>query len=181
MKDANTQLLHDESLVSKIYFIRGQKVMLDRDLAELYGIETNVLKQAVKRNISRFPSDFMFGLMKPEFENLRSQFVTSSWGGTRYAPMAFTEQGIIMLSSVLGSQRAVDVNIRVVRLFIRLREIVSSNKEILQKLTELEKRMDSTNADVQNIFAVLRELVNPPQPSPEPQREQIGYKRNNKA
>ena len=180
MKDANTPLLPDEALINKICFIRGQKVMLDRDLAELYGIETKVLKQAVKRNISRFPSDFMFELTNTEFENLRSQFVTSSWGGTRYVPMAFTEQGIIMLSSVLGSQRAVDVNIRVVRLFIRLREIVSSNKEILQKLTELEKRMDATNEDVRNIFAVLRELVNPPQSSPEPQREQIGYKRNNK-
>ncbi|MEA3428918.1 MAG: ORF6N domain-containing protein [Thermodesulfobacteriota bacterium] len=100
-----------ETIASKIYLIRGIKVMLDADLAGLYGVETKVLKQAVRRNIKRFPSDFMFKLTKDEFQNLRSQFVTSSWGGARYIPMAFTEQGVAMLSSVLKSDRAIEVNI----------------------------------------------------------------------
>ncbi len=109
--------------MSKIYLIRGQKVMLDMDLAELYGVETKQLKRAVRRNEKRFPLDFMFELANDEFENLRSNFGTSSWGGIRYAPMAFTEQGVAMLSSVLNSDRAILVNIRIIRIFTRMREI----------------------------------------------------------
>ena len=175
MGDSKT-LLPDEALASKIYFIRGQKVMLDRDLAALYGVETKQLKRQVKRNIYRFPEDFMLELTTEEV--LRCQFGTLKRGEhAKYPPYAFTEQGIIMLSSVLNSRRAVEVNIRVVRVFIRLREMISTNKEILHKLEQLEKRMDNKDAEVQNIFDVLHELVDPQRPP----REQIGYKRNNKA
>jgi hypothetical protein len=177
MQETKTTLLNDEALVNKIYFIRGQKVMLDRDLAELYGVETKQLKRQVKRNIYRFPEDFMFELNEDELENWRRQFGTSNSiiMGLRYLPMAFTEQGIIMLSSVLNSKRAIEVNIRVVRIFIRLREIISTNKEIMHKLEQLEKRMDGKDQEIQNIFAVLRQLVEQPQPEQSP-REQIGYK-----
>ena len=168
----------DETIVNKIYFIRGQKVMIDRDLAELYGVETKVLKQAVKRNLERFPSDFMFELSTQEFMNWRSQFVTSNSDkmGLRYAPFCFTEQGVTMLSSVLNSKRAIEVNIRIVRLFIRLREIVSTNKEILQKLNQLEKRLDTHSEEIEEIFTALRQLVNP-ESKP---RKLIGYKTNTK-
>ena len=128
-----------------IYLIRGQKVMLDRDLAELYRVETKVLKQAVKRNIDRFPPDFMFKLTYQEVRNLRSQFVTSSsqqWGGTRYEPMAFSEHGVAMLSSVLRSKRAVQVNIEIMRAFVRLREMLSSHKDLERKLSALENKYD---------------------------------------
>ena len=107
----------------KIYLIRDLKVMIDRDLAELYGVETKKLKQAVKRNIERFPNDFMFELNQEEFENLRSQFVTSIWGGARYKPMAFTEQGVAMLSSVLNSKRAIAINIKIIRIYNKLRQL----------------------------------------------------------
>jgi len=110
-----TKLIPIELIASKIYLIRGIKVMLDRDLAELYGVETKVLKQAVRRKVDRFPTDFMFELTRNEFNNLRSQIVTSSWGGTRYLPMAFSEHGVLMLSSVLSSERAVQVNIHPVK------------------------------------------------------------------
>jgi len=110
-----TKLIPIELIASKIYLIRGIKVMIDRDLAELYGVETKVLKQAVRRKVDRFPADFMFELTRNEFNNLRSQIVTSSWGGTRYLPMAFSEHGVLMLSSVLSSERAVQVNIHPVK------------------------------------------------------------------
>ena len=119
----NNLMLPDEIIMNKIYLIRDQKVMIDRDLAELYGVETKVLKQQVKRNVERFPGDFMFELTKGEFDNLRSQFVTSSWGGARYLPMVFTEQGVAMLSSVLRSQQAIRVNIQIMRIFTKIREI----------------------------------------------------------
>jgi hypothetical protein len=117
-----------ERITSKIYLIRGMKVMLDRDLAELYDVETKVLKQAVRRNIDRFPEDFMFELSKEEFKNLRSQFVTSSWGGVRYRPYAFTEQGVAMLSSVLKSERGIRVNIQIMRAFIKLRQFAQTHE-----------------------------------------------------
>lgn len=112
-----TKIISTELLAEKIHLIRGQRILLDRDLAELYGVETKTLKQAVKRNIKRFPDDFIFELTKAEFENLRSQFVTSSWGGARYRPMAFTEQGVAMLSGILNSDRAINVNIEIMRTF----------------------------------------------------------------
>ena len=130
-KSDNSTLIPDEVIMKKIYLLRGSKVMLDRDLADLYEIETKQLKRAVRRNISRFPKDFMFELSPEEFNNLRSQFGTSSWGGPRYVPMAFTEHGVIMLASVLNSERAIHVNIQIVRVFTRMSEILTSLKELL--------------------------------------------------
>jgi phage regulator Rha-like protein len=133
-----------EMLEKKILLIRGEKVMLDADLAELYGVETKMLVRAVKRNVDRFPSDFMIQLNKEEFENLRFQFGTlSRWGGRRYLPYAFTEQGVAMLSSVLNSDRAIKVNIEIMRAFVRLWQMLASNKELTKRLDELEKKYDS--------------------------------------
>ena len=129
-------------IAEKIHLIRGAKVMLDRDLATLYGVENRVLKQAVRRNKKRFPKDFMFELTKTEFENLRSQIVISSWGGLRYAPMAFTEQGVAMLSSVLHSNRAIQVNIQIMRVFIKLRQMSISQEELKQKIIAMEGKYD---------------------------------------
>src|SRR3954452_6702169 len=123
----------DEAIISKIFFIRGQKVMLDVDLAALYQVETKQLKRQVRRNIDRFPKDFMFELNIEEFENLRSQFGTSSWGGLRYRPMAFTEQGVSMLSGILNSAVAIQVHIRIIRIFTKMREMLLSNQDILLK------------------------------------------------
>ena len=127
--------------MSKIYVIRGQKVMLDMDLAELYGVETKQLKRAVRRNEKRFPMDFMFELSQKEFENLRSNFGTSRWGGIRYAPMAFTEQGVAMLASVLNSPRAIQVNIQIVRAFVNLRQMISTHDDLRNKIESMEKNM----------------------------------------
>jgi len=148
-----------ERIEKSILLIRGQKVILDRDLADLYGVETKVLKQAVRRNIARFPEDFMFELKKDEFANLRSQFVTSSspqWGGPRYRPMAFTEQGVAMLSSVLNSTRAIEVNILIMRAFVRLREMVSSHKDLLRKVEEMERKYDH---QFQVVFEAIKQLM----------------------
>src|SRR5882757_7328506 len=125
--------LPDEVIIGKIYFIRGQKIMVDRDLAELYGVETKRLKEAVRRNLNRFPEDFMFEMTKEEFENWRSQFVISNLDkqGLRHAPFCFTEQGVTMLSCVLNSERAISVNIRIIRIFTRLREMLLTHKDIL--------------------------------------------------
>jgi hypothetical protein len=153
-----------------ILLIRNQKVILDADLAELYEVETRVLIQAVKRNSERFPEDFMFQLNHEEFAVLRSQSVTSSdWGGRRYPPYAFTEQGVAMLSSVLRSRRAVQVNIEIMRAFIRLRQMLSSHTELARKLNALEKRYD---AQFREVFDAIRELMAPP----EPKRRRIGFK-----
>ena len=124
--------------MGKIYLIRGKKVLLDKDLAELYGVETKQLKRAVRRNLTRFPEDFMFELNTNEFNDLRSQFGTSSWGGSRYLPMAFTEHGVLMLASVLNSDRAISVNIQIVRIFTRMREMLASHAEILHRLEKIE-------------------------------------------
>jgi hypothetical protein len=157
-------LVPTEVIVTKIVFLRGEKVLLDRDLAELYGIKTKVLKQAVRRNIKRFPEDFMFELTKEEFENWRSQFVTSNRDkmGLRYPPMAFTEQGVAMLSSVLNSDQAIDVNIAIMRAFVQLRKIIASNEELARKLKELEKRLEKHDEDIGLIFEAIRELMTPP-------------------
>ncbi len=133
-------ILPDEAVISKIYLIRNQKVMLDRDLAELYGVETRVLNQAVKRNESRFPSDFMFQLDEQELKNLISQIVTSSWGGHRKLPFAFTEHGVLMLSNVLKSDRAIKVSIVIIRVFTKMRELLTTHKDILRKREQLEKK-----------------------------------------
>jgi hypothetical protein len=163
----STLLIPNEILEKRIYLIRNQKVMLDRDLAELYRIPTKVLKQAVKRNLNRFPEDFMFMLNKEEFENWRSQFVTSNSlkMGLRYAPMAFTEQGVAMLSTVLNSDRAINVNIEIMRTFVKLREIISTHKDLALKLEELEKKYDTK---FRVVFDALRELMKPPEKDKKP-------------
>jgi len=158
-----------ERIEQAIYLIRGQKVMLDRDLAALYGVETKALKQAVRRNLERFPEDFMYVLTRQEFSNLRSQSVTSnSWGGVRYPPMAFTEQGVAMLSGILNSQRAIDVNIAIMRTFVKLRRMLETHAKLAQKLAELESKYDKQFGVV---FEVLNELMSPP----DPKRKQIGF------
>ncbi|CAN5718321.1 ORF6N domain-containing protein [soil metagenome] len=167
-------LVAEQKILNKIYVIRGEKVMLDQDLANMYAVETKQLKRQVKRNLDRFPKDFMFELTKKEFENLRSQIGTSSWGGTRYMPMAFTEQGVAMLSSILNSKTAIEVNIRIIRVFTKLREYALTHKEILLQLSRLEKEVKGNSKDIENIFMVLKELLQKDsKPTP---RNKIGFK-----
>ena len=151
-----------------IYVIRRQKVMLSTQLADLYEVEPKVLVQAVKRNRNRFPSDFFFQLNAAEFKNLKSQIVTSSWGGMRMPPYAFTEQGVAMLSGVLRSKRAIQVNIEIMRTFVRLRQMLASNARMARRLEELEKKYDS---QFKVVFDALRELMAPP----EPKKRRIGF------
>ena len=158
-----------ERIEKSILLIRGQKVMLDRDLAAMYGVETKILNRAVSRNLDRFPDDFMFRLTKQEVTNLRCQFGTSSWGGTRYAPRVFTEQGVAMLSSVLKSQRAIEVNIQIMRTFVKLRQMLASHVELACKLEALEKKYD---AKFRIVFDAIRELMTPPAPEHRP----IGFR-----
>lgn len=148
-------VIKQDIIEKKIFLIRSMNVMLDKDLAELYGVETRVLVQAVKRNIDRFPEDFMFQLTKEEFENLRSQIVTSSWGGRRYLPYVFTEQGVAMLSSVLNSKRAIQVNISIMRVFVNIRKLVSANRVMLTKLNQLENKVQSHDKKIRTIFEVI--------------------------
>ncbi|MCG3201621.1 MAG: hypothetical protein NFCOHLIN_01491 [Gammaproteobacteria bacterium] len=151
-----------ERIEYRIFLLRGQKVMLSTHLAELYDVEPRALVQAVKRNIQRFPEDFMFQLSETEFDDLKSQIVTSSWGGLRRAaPYAFTEQGVAMLSSVLHSERAIRVNIEIMRAFVRLRQMLASNAELARRLAELEKKYD---AQFKVVFDAIRELMTPPKP-----------------
>ncbi len=145
-----------ENIANRIYLIRGQRVMLDHDLAELYVVETKALKQAVRRNVERFPEDFMFELTRQEFNNLRSQIVTSSWGGVRYLPMAFTEQGIAMLSSVLRSDRAIQVNIQIMRTFTQMRRMLAENEELRGKIEALEKKYDE---QFEMVFEAIKEIL----------------------
>ena len=171
-KETNAIIIPDENIINKIYLIRGIKVMLDRDLSELYGVETKQLKRQVRRNIARFPEDFMFEINEEELQNLRSQFGTSSWGGTRYEPMVFTEQGVAMLSSVLNSTRAIEVNIRIIRIFTRLREMLLAHKDILIKLEQLERKVINHDSDIQVVFKALKQLLN----QPAVPRKRIGFK-----
>jgi len=145
-----------EVIEQKILLINGQKVMLDSDLAELYGVETKMLVRAVKRNSERFPDDFMVQLTKEEFENLKYHFGTSRWGGRRYLPYTFTENGVAMLSSVLNSPKAIQVNIQIMRTFTKLREMMSSHKELSRKLSELEKKYDG---QFQIVFEAIRQMI----------------------
>ncbi len=151
-----TEMIPVETISSQIHLVRGVKVMLDRDLAGLYGVETKALKQAVRRNIERFPEDFMFELTKQEFQNLRSQLVTSSWGGTRYPPMAFTEQGVAMLSSVLRSDRAIQVNVQIMRTFNKMREMIAGHEELRKRIEDLEKKYDE---QFEIVFEAIKELL----------------------
>jgi hypothetical protein len=170
--------MHDivplERIESKIYLIRGQKVMLDRDLAELYGVGTKVLKQAVKRNMDRFPEDFMFELDRQELGDWRSQFVTSNSDkmGLRWNPYAFTEQGVAMLSSVLKSKRAVRVNIAIMRAFVKLRRLIPSHKELARRIEHLEKSYAKHEIEMTTVFKVLKKLMEPPPAKP---NKRIGF------
>ncbi len=148
-----------------IHWIRGERVMLDADLAELYGVETKVLLQSVKRNLERFPPDFMFQLTKQEFNDLRSQIVTSSWGGRRYPPYAFSEHGVAMLSSVLRSPRAIAVNIEIVRTFVRMRKLAFSNEELARKIDELDQCVSKHDKAIAEIIEAIRQLMAPPSPN----------------
>jgi hypothetical protein len=165
----------DELVMSKIYIVRGQKVMLDRDLAELYGVETKVLKQAVRRNIERFPEDFMFELSNEEFAILRSQFVTSSWGGSRYVSMAFTEQGVTMLSCILNSKRAIQLNIQIVRIFTKIREMLTNTLSVQLEIEEIKKKLENQDKNIELVFTYLDELIEK-QGNPKP-RPRVGFRR----
>ncbi|MBU1727074.1 MAG: ORF6N domain-containing protein [Candidatus Omnitrophica bacterium] len=156
------ELIAGEVIERKIFFLRGQKMMLSVHLAELYGVEIRALVQAVKRNIERFPEDFMFQLSAEEFGNLKSQIVISSWGGSRHAPYAFTEQGIAMLSTVLRSKRAIQVNIAIMRAFVKLRQILSANKELMSKLKKLEQKIEKHDKAIIDIFNAIRLLMSEP-------------------
>lgn len=168
-------LVAEQKILNRIYFIRGQKVMLDEDLAQMYGVETKRLNEQLKRNLKRFPKDFMFRLTAKEYENLKSQNATSSWGGRRTLPNAFTEQGVAMLSSILNSDIAIEVNIRIIRVFTKLREYALTHKEILLQLARLEKQVKGNKQDIENIFMVLKELIEK-QRSPRA-ANRIGYRR----
>ncbi|CAL67125.1 conserved hypothetical protein [Christiangramia forsetii KT0803] len=165
----------EEIISSKIYLIRDQKVMLDRDLAELYQVETKHLKRQVRRNIERFPDDFMFELNEEEINNLRSQFGTSRWGGTRYAPMAFTEQGVAMLSSVLNSPTAIKVNIQIIRVFTKIREVLVDHLSLKLEIEQIKKKLSNHGKNIELVFSYLDELIKKKKDS-EP-RKQIGYKK----
>lgn len=163
------QAISHVAVEQKIYMLRGHKVMFDYDLARLYRTETKALKRAIKRNNERFPQDFMFELTEEEFENLRCQFGTSSfWGGRRYRPYAFTEQGVAMLSSVLRSRRAILVNIEIMRAFVKLRHILSEHRELASKLNELEKKYDR---QFKVVFDAIRGLMTPPEKA----KRKIGF------
>jgi hypothetical protein len=171
--DKNVTLVPSERIERSILLIRGQKVMLSTDLGELYQVEPRALVQAVKRNIARFPEDFMFQLTEEEYSNLKSQIVISSWGGLRRArPYAFTEQGVSMLSSVLRSKRAIQVNIEIMRAFVRLRRMLASHADLARKLEALEKKYD---AQFKIVFDAIRQLTEPPEPEPEPPKKRIGF------
>jgi hypothetical protein len=163
-----------EQIEHAILLIRGQKVMLDADLAGLYGVTVGRLNEAVKRNRDRFPADFMFQLADSEFANLKSQIAISSygWGGRRHPPYAFTEQGVAMLSSVLKSKRAVQVNIAIMRAFVKLREMLSAHTEFRQKLAELERKLEGHDGQIRSLFDAIRQLMAPPHPKP----KKIGFR-----
>jgi regulator of replication initiation timing len=168
-------IISDNVVINKIYELRGYKVMMDRDLAELYGVQTRVLKQAVKRNLSRFPEDFMFEMTKPELDDWRSQFVTSKTDkkGLRYLPFCFTEHGVLMLSSVLNSPQAVQINIQVVRIFTRLREIISEHNELKLEIEAIKRKLSSHDKNIEVVFSYLDQLVEKKEKPKS--RKRIGY------
>jgi hypothetical protein len=180
MTKNNLPGIPDEIILNKIYLVREQKVMIDRDLAELYGVETKVLKQAVKRNIERFPEDFMFEMTKEEFDIWRSQFVTSKSDmiGLRYAPFCFTEQGVTMLSCILNSKRAIEVNIKIIRVFTKMREMLQTHKDILQKLDEIERKDIEQDQKIMLIFEYLKQFEEAKhQQLEQANRKRIGFKK----
>lgn len=167
-------LIPEEIISNKIFFIRNQKVMIDRDLANLYGVETKYLKRQVRRNIDRFPDDFMFELSNEELNILRSQFGTSSWGGNRYTPMAFTEQGVAMLSSVINSPKAIAVNINIIRVFTKLRELLSNDITLQLEIETIKRKLTQHSKNIELVFNYLDELTK----KEEAPRTKIGYKKD---
>lgn len=178
MSQTNAVIVPDEVVMNKIYVIRDQKVMLDSDLAELYGVETKVLKQAVRRNITRFPEDFMFEMNKEELDSLRSQFVTSNEGrgGTRYMPFCFTEQGVTMLSCVLNSERAIHVNIQIIRIYTRIREMLLLHKDVSLLVEQVEKKLLKQDQKIEVLFTYLSKFIE----KEDKPRAEIGFKRKGK-
>lgn len=182
-ESAKNIAIPDEIVMNKIYVIRNLKVMLDRDLAELYGVETKVLKQSVRRNISRFPSDFMFEMSSKEFNEWRNEFVITSGDkkGLRYAPFCFTEQGVAMLSSILNSERAIQVNIQIIRVFTKMRELLATHKDILAHLDKIEHKLAGHDEKIMLIFEYLKQLEKTKQQETDlKNRPRIGYKQNKK-
>jgi hypothetical protein len=165
-------LISASQIEQSILLLRGHRVLLDSTLAALYGVQTKVLVQAVQRNRARFPEDFMFQLTNQEVTNLKSQIVTSSWGGRRKLPHAFTEQGVAMLSSVLRSPQAIAVNIEIMRAFVRLRAMIATNKELSAKLDELERKVATHDEAIAGLITAIRELAVPPPPT---QKRRIGF------
>jgi len=174
MAESKLPMIPDEVIINKIYVIRGQKVMLDRDLAELYGVTTGNLNKSVKRNLKRFPDDFMFQLSEKEFKNLMFQNGISSWGGTRKMPYAFTEQGVAMLSSVLNSDRAIEVNIRIIRIFTKIRQMLTDNLSLRLEVETIKKKLENQDKNIELVFTYLDELIEK-QENPKP-RKRIGFK-----
>lgn len=170
----NEMTISEDIISSKIYWIREQKVMLDSDLAELYQVETKQLKRQVRRNMERFPEDFMFELSKAESEILRSQSGTSKWGGTRYAPMAFTEQGVAMLSSVLNSPTAIKVNIQIIRVFTKLRQSLTDTLHLKVEIEQIKKKLVNQGKNIELVFDYLDELLE--RKEEEKPRPRIGFK-----
>jgi hypothetical protein len=162
-----------EVVSQRIFFIRGVKVILDVDLAEFYGVSVKRLNEQIKRNAERFPIDFMFQLTKDELDNLRSQFATSSWGGRRYLPYAFTEHGTAMLASVLKSKRATEMSIFIVRTFIKIREILASNKDLAHQIEELQREQKLQNKHINSIYSLIDKLIEQPQKH----ENKIGFRR----
>jgi phage regulator Rha-like protein len=170
----------DEVIMNKIYYIRGKNVMLDQDLAELYDVETKRLNEQVKRNRSRFPDDFMFQLNKGEFKNLKSQFATSSWGGRRKIPFVFTEHGVLMLSGILNSDRAIKVNIQIIRIFTRMREMLLAHKDILLKLEQMQQKLAEHDNKILLVFEYIKKLEQEKsQRNDQQNRKKIGFRRHN--
>jgi len=168
----NEIITGDQEIAEKIYLIRGHKVMLDNDLAEMYGVETKRLIEQVNRNLLRFPAEFMFRLTDEEFEVLRSQIATSKRGGRRYAPYAFTEHGILMLSSVLNSKQAITMSIKIIEVFVKFREMLINQKDLLLKFEQLEKLVVQHDDDIQHIFQALKQLIQ----QKNELREPVGFK-----
>ncbi len=176
-KNEGISVVPDERVINKIYLIRGEKVMLDSDLAELYGVETRRLNEQVKRNIERFPPDFMFRLTSEEFIDLKSQIATTSWGGRRKLPYAFTEHGVLMLSSVINSDLAIKVNIQIMRVYTKIRRIISTNEDLLIKFNQLETRLADHDNQIMTIFEYLRQLEQEKQKNQgQRNRPRIGFK-----
>jgi hypothetical protein len=177
MNDKNEMMNPEEVIMSKIYFIRGQKVIFNKDLAELYEVETKALKQAVKRNLDIFPQHFMFELNEDEFKNLRSHIVTSSWGGQRYLPFVFTELGVLQLANVLKSVRARRMSVRIIEVFVKLREMLTTHKEIFNKIEKIIEKIDEHDEQIVLIFKYLKQLEQSRQQQEElAERRRIGFR-----